>query len=109
VRVEQEQAEWLIEHRKAEAARQRDRAREIERGVQSRTLAGLQVHVSDLGREAQQQASWRNHVKSSLWHEQTSRIIAELGEMINPKPPAPEPEEILQAVNEGADGLRGDG
>jgi hypothetical protein len=83
-RAEQERAEWLAEHRKAEAVRQRERAQEIERLTTQRSLSDLRMSAAK--RDAFERDVRNSHTQG-VRQQHLQRLMDEWGAMINaPKP-----------------------
>jgi hypothetical protein len=88
-KAERERAEWLVEHRKQEAVRQRERRERIDRETRDRELANLRL-------QSAQQAAWQRNVenaaRTAMNQQYRNTLMGELERMINPLPSPPEPE-----------------
>jgi hypothetical protein len=87
--LERQQAEWLSEHREAEAARQRERAESISRQVTQKELRDLRFQVN-------QHNNWQRTLEGAAVRQQqmqhNQHLLADLDASINPPPQPPEPE-----------------
>jgi hypothetical protein len=99
-RAELEKAEWLAEHRKAEAARQRERQEQFTRELHQRELRDMRFQLT-------QAKSWQRNVeqatRNTIAYQQRTTLMGELDAMINPPQPEPEPEpQIIVVSDEGS-------
>jgi len=96
-KAEQEQAEWLAEHRKVEAIRQRERAQEIDRLTTQRALTDLRLAAA---RQDTFQRNVENAQRNALAYQQHQTVLSHLEAMINPPEPPPERVVVVEADEE---------
>jgi hypothetical protein len=99
-RAEQEQAEWLSEHRKQEAIRQRERSEHFTRELHQRELRDMRFQIT-------QAKAWQRNVDDfanrAVRQQYRQTLVGELDAMINPPQPEPEPEpQIIMVSDEGS-------
>ena len=99
-KAEQEKAEWLAEHRKAEAIRQRERQEQFTRDLHQRELRDMRFQLT-------QAKSWQRNVeqatRNTIAYQQRQTLMSELEQMINPPAPPSEPEpQTIVVSDEGS-------
>ena len=97
-KAEQEQAEFLKEHRQREAIRQRERAQEIDRLTTQRALTDLRLAAA---RQDTFARNVENGQRNALAYQQRQTVLSHLEAMINP--PEPPPERVVAVEKDDED------
>jgi len=97
-KAEQEQAEFLKEHRQREAIRQRERTQEIDRLTTQRALTDLRLAAA---RQDTFARNVENAQRNALAYQQRQTVLSHLEAMINP--PEPPPERVVAVEKDDED------